>query len=114
MTVGDRVGDGWTFVAAEIVHHHGFARSEGGSEALFGIGREHLRVHRPIDHHGREDPAPAYGSDQGGGLPAAVRDLGDEPAAAPAATMGARHVGLGPGLIDEDQPVGMKLGLLRA
>jgi hypothetical protein len=33
-------------------------------------------------------------------------DLGDQPPAASRATMGARHVGFGPGSVDEDQPVG--------
>ena len=111
---GDHGGDGGAFVAAEVIHHDGVTRPEGGSEALFGVGREHLGIDWSVDHHGREDAAPAHGGNQGGGLPSAVRDLGDEPLAASAATMGPRHVGLGPGLVDEDQLVGRQLRLLCA
>jgi len=39
------------------------------------------------------------------GFPAAVRDLGDEPLAARAAATGPGHVGFGPGLVNEDQPI---------
>ena len=35
--------------------------------------------------------------------PAAVRRLGDQPLASRRAAMGSRHVGLGPGLVDEHQ-----------
>jgi hypothetical protein len=42
-------------------------------------------------------------------LPMAVRRLGVEPLAAPAASMGGRHVGLRPGLIDEHEALGIEL-----
>ena len=41
-----------------------------------------------------------------------VRHLGDQPLAARTPAMGARHVSLGPGLIDEDQPGGVELPLM--
>ena len=51
----------------------------------------------------------------------AVRHLVDKPLAAWCPTMGARHVGLGPGLVDEDQAsgidpplIGMPLGAAAA
>ncbi len=40
-------------------------------------------------------------------MPTAVRHLGEEPLPLPAATVAARHIGLGPGLIDEDQARGV-------
>lgn len=106
VTLGNCLGNGWALVAAEMIEHHDFAWPERGSEALFGVGCEDLGVDRTVDDHGREDLASADGGDQGRGLPAAVRDLGEEALAAWTAAMGSRHVGLGPGLIDEDQLVG--------
>lgn len=114
LALGDRGGDGRAFVATQIIHHDGFAWPEGRGEALFGVGGKHLGVDRPINHHGREHPAPAHGCDQGGGLPAAVRNLGDQPLAARATAMGPCHVGLGPGLVDEDQLVRRQFRLLCA
>jgi hypothetical protein len=111
VAVSDRFVDGRPLVTAEMIDHHDVTWPEGGAEALFGIGCEDLGVHRPVDHHRREDAAAAYGGDQGGGLPATMRDLGDEPLATRAAAMGPRHIGLGPGLVDEDQLVGRQLRL---
>jgi len=54
VTIGDRLGDGCTSMTAEIVHHRGIAWSEGGTEALFGIGRENLGIDGPLDHQGGE------------------------------------------------------------
>jgi hypothetical protein len=41
-----------------------------------------------------------------------VRRLGDEPFAAGTAAVGARHVSLGPGLVDEDQPGRFEIALM--
>jgi hypothetical protein len=40
---------------------------------------------------------------EGHGLPVAVRHLGEEPVAARCPSPERRHVGLGPGFVDEDQ-----------
>lgn len=108
---GNCFGDGCASVTAEMIEHHDLAWPERGSEALFGVGCEDLSVHRTVDDHGREHLVSSDGGDQGRGLPAAVRDLGDEPLAARRAAMGPRHVGLDPGLVDEDQLVGRQLRL---
>ena len=42
----------------------------------------------------------------------AVRDLVDQPPASGAAAVGAGHVGLGPGLVDEHQTAWIKPGLM--
>lgn len=111
VTVGNCFGDGCALVTAEMIDHHDLAWPERGSEALFSVGCEDLGVYGTVDHHGCEDLASADGGDQGGGLPAAVRDLGHKPLAARAAAMGPRHVGFDPGLVDEDQLVGRQLRL---
>jgi hypothetical protein len=53
------------------------------------------------------------GSQEGQRAPVPVRHLGDQPAAAGAAAMAARHVGLGPGLVDKDQSGGVEPALMR-
>lgn len=111
IVIGDRFGDGGALVTAEVIKHHDLAWLESRAEALFGVGCEDLSVDRTVDDHGCEDLAPADGSDQRGGLPAAVRNLGDKPLTALTAAMGPRHVGLGPGLVDEDQLVGWQFRL---
>jgi hypothetical protein len=111
VTLGNCPGYGSALVTAEVIDHHDVTWLERGGEALFGIGGEDIGIHRTVDDHGREDLVPADGGDQGGGLPAAVRDLGDEPMAARATAMGPGHVGLGPGLVDENQLVGRQLRL---
>lgn len=109
--IGNCFGDGCALVTTEMVDHHNLARPESGSEALFGVGCEDLGVDGTVDHHGCEHLVSSYGGDQGRGLPAAVRNFGDEPLAARAAAMGPCHVGLDPGLVDEDQLVGRQLRL---
>jgi hypothetical protein len=42
----------------------------------------------------------------------AMRHAHPKPLAAPAAPVAARHVGRGPGLVDEDQPVGIEVELI--
>ena len=50
--------------------------------------------------------------EEGQRAPVAVRHLGDQPLAARRAAVGAGHVGLGPGLVDEDQAGGIKPPLI--
>jgi len=65
-----------------------------------------------VEHARRVDPIDAQGRDEGQGLPATVRGLLGQasPAPAPAAQRG--HVRLGPGLVDEDEPLGIDASLV--
>jgi hypothetical protein len=54
----------------------------------------------------------AQGRQEGEGPPAAVWGLGNEPLAPETAAVGARQVGLGPGLVDEDQAGRVKPALI--
>ena len=45
----------------------------------------------------------AQSRQEGRCVPLTMRDLGEQPLTARRPAMGARHIGLGPGLIDEDQ-----------
>ena len=51
-------------------------------------------------------------SKEGQRPPAAMQSFGGQPFASRGATVGARHIGLGPGLVDEDQPSGVNLALI--
>ena len=94
---------GLALVAAEIVHDDDVAWAQRGDEDLLDIGSKALAVDRPLEKPWRVDPVMAQGGQEGRGLPAAVRDLGDERSAARRPSPQRRHVGLGPGLVDEDQ-----------
>jgi hypothetical protein len=99
----DGSSDGFTLVTAEIVEDDDVAWPEGGHEDLLDIGEEALAIDGTIDDAGRGEPVVAQGSEEGERAPAAVRRFGDQPLAARRATMATGHVGLGPGLVDEDQ-----------
>src|SRR5512134_3262978 len=74
-----------------------------GRRNLLYIEPEPLAIDRPVDEPGGVDAIVAERREEGHGLPAAVRDLGVEPAAARRPTPERRHVGLRPGLVDEDE-----------
>ena len=78
-----------------------------GHQHLFDIEPEALAVDRAIDEPWRGDAVMAQRGQEGHGLPMAVRHLGAEPVAAPRPSPERRHVGLGPGFVDEDQAGGV-------
>jgi hypothetical protein len=85
---------------------------KGGHQKLLDIGAKAGAVDRPVDDAGSGDAVVAQRRQKGQGAPAAVRHLGDEPRAAAAAPVPAGHVGLGPGLVDEHQALGVKPALM--
>lgn len=104
--------DGFALVAVEIVHDHDIAGFECGDEELRDICKEAFAVDRAIEDTRRVNPVMPQGSEEGHGLPVAVRDFCIEPVSAPAPSAKGRHVGFGPGLIDEDQPRRIKPALI--
>lgn len=107
----DRISHGAAFVAAEV-HDDDVAGREGENEELLDISREELAVDRPIEHTGCVDAVAARRRHEGQRLPLAERSLGDELAATLRPASDRRHVGLGPGLVDEDQPARIKPALI--
>ncbi len=99
-------------MGAEVVHHHHVARGQGRHQELLDIGKEALAVDRPVDHARRGDAIVAQGRQEGQRLPLAARYLGHQPATARRPAMAPRHVGLGPSLVDEDQPFGINPTLI--
>ncbi len=107
----DRPPNGDALVAAEIVDDDDVTRLQGRNEELLDIGKEAAAVDRAVDHARCVDPIDAQRSKEGQGLPMTVRHFGDQPLTARRAPIGARHVGLGPGLIDEDEASGVQAAL---
>jgi hypothetical protein len=90
-------------VGAEVVEDDDVAWLEGGDEELLDIGAKALAVDRAVEQAGRVEAVVAQRGEEGRGFPMAVRNLGDQALAARRPAVAARHVGLGPGLVDEDQ-----------
>ncbi len=111
-SIGLRSGDGLAFVTAQIVHDDDISGGEGGNQELLDVGPETDAVDRPVDDAGRLDPVAAQGGQEGQRVPAAVRHLGNQARPTPRASVAAGHVGLGPGLVDEDQAPGIKPALI--
>ena len=104
---------GSAFVAAEVVGDDNVAAAQRRREELADPGGEGETVDRPVDDAGRDDAVVPQACEEGERLPMSVRDLGQQRRAARAPTAGARHVGLGPGFIHEDQACGIKPVLMR-
>jgi len=69
------------------------------------VSRKRFCVDRTVKHPGRIDPVMAQGSDKGHGIPIPVRRKPLQPLAFLCPATQGRHVGLGPGFVDEDQTV---------
>jgi len=98
--------NGLSFMTAEIVHDDDVAGSQGWDEKLLDIDLKRLAVDRAVEEPWGVDAIMAERGEEGHGLPAAIGDLGPEPRAARRPSPERRHVGLGPGLIEEDQAAG--------
>jgi hypothetical protein len=108
----DQLSNGLPFVRAQIVHDDDISGAQGGDEELLDVSAETDAVDRPIDDAGRVDPVAAQGRQEGQCASATVRHLGDQARAAQRAPAAAGHVGLGPGLVDEDQAPWVKPALI--
>ena len=107
----DHLPDGGRLVGAKIIHDDNIAGLERGDELLFDIGAEALAVDGPVEDARGGEAVAAQRAQKGQRAPAAVWGKGAQPLAfwSPAAQR--RHVGLDPGLIDENQAPGFEVGL---
>src|SRR5229473_6865472 len=101
----DELAHGFAFVAAEIVHDHDITRAKRWEEDLLHVETKAVAIDRTFEKPWRIDPVVAQCRQKGHGLPAAVWNLGGEPAATWRPSAQRSHVGPGPGLVDEDQPL---------
>jgi hypothetical protein len=104
--------DGFALVTAEIIDDDDIAGSQRRHQDLLDIGEEAAAIDRPIDDARRIDPIGAQSGEESERSPVAVRCLGDQPLASGAPSVGARHIGLGPGLVDKDEACGVKPTLI--
>ena len=100
-------------VAGEVIGNDQVAGPQGRREHLLDIDAEAVSVHWPIEQPRRLDAVTAQRRDEGHRVPVSVWHLAAQacPAWPPAAQR--RHVGLGPGLVDKDQAVGVNPRLIR-
>ena len=84
-----------------------------GHENLLDIEVEALAVDRAVDEPRRGDAIMAQGGQEGHGLPVAMRHLGLDALSDRRPAPERRHVGLGPGLVDEHQAGGVDAALIQ-
>jgi hypothetical protein len=94
-------------VRAEIVHDDDVAGRKRRDEDLVEVEPEGLAIDRPVEQPWRLDPVVPQGGQEGHGLPAAMGHLGRQALAARRPAPQRSHVGLGPGLVDEDEAGGI-------
>jgi hypothetical protein len=107
----DHLPDGGRLVGTEIVHDDDVARLEHGHELLLDIGSEALAVDRPVEDARCSQPIAAQRAKEGQRAPMTMRSQAAQALALRPPASQRRHVGLDPGLVDEDQPPRIETGL---
>ena len=82
-----------------------------GDELLLDIGAEALAVDRPVEDARRGKPVAAQRAEEGQRAPVAMRGEAAQALASRPPAAQRSHVGLDPGLVDEDQPPRIEAGL---
>jgi len=108
---GAGLAHGRRLVRGQIVHDDDVARREGRHQHPLDIGQEGGAVHGAVEQHGRGHALEPERADEGGRLPVAVRHRRPAALAARRAAITAGHLGRGAGLVDEDQPLRLQIGL---
>jgi hypothetical protein len=98
-------------VAAEVVHDHDVAWAQRRDQHLPDVGEEAVAVDRPVDDHGRVHAGEPETGDEGGGAPMAMGNADAQALAPRCAAAKACHLGVQPGLVDEDQAFGIQIRL---
>jgi hypothetical protein len=112
--IPDRLAHRLSFMRAEIVEDHDVARLQRRREELIDIGAEALAVDGSIEQARRVDAVVAQGGEESRGLPLALRDLVDKALSFRRLAAKPCHIGLRPGLIDEDEARGVDEPLIGA
>ena len=111
-SAADRLADGGPFVTAQIIHDDDVAGRERRHQELLDILSKALAVDRLVEHAGSVDPITAERRQEGHRAPMAIRYFGMEPLTDRRPAAQRRHVGLGPGLVDEDEASRIKPALI--
>jgi len=100
-------------VAAKIVENDDVARRQCRNQAALHPEREGVAIDRAIEDEGRDDPVASQPGEEGERFPMPMRNPGEQGLASGRPAPRAGHVGFHPGLIDKDEPRGIKLVLMR-
>ena len=90
-------------MAGKIVDDDDIARLQSGRQNLLDIGKKAAAIDGTVDDARRIDSIAAQGGKEGHCPPVTIGRFGEQPFPSGAPAVGARHVGLGPGLVDKDQ-----------
>jgi hypothetical protein len=107
----DHLPDGRRLMTSQIIHDDDVAGLQNGDELLLDISAEALAVDWPVEDTRCREPIPAQRSKEGQRAPMAVRSQAAKPLAPRPPASQRSHVGLDPGLIDEDQALRIETGL---
>lgn len=107
----DHLPDGCRLVGAEIVHHDDVAGPEHRYELLLDIGAEALAVDWPVEDTRSRETVAAQSAKEGQRAPVAMRSQAAQAFAFLSPAAQRRHIGLDPGLVDENQPARVEAGL---
>lgn len=100
------------FVTAEIVHDDNVARLERRDEELLDIGLEAFAIDGAIKDAWRIDPVVPQGGNECERSPMPMRRVPAQALPSRSPAVGADHVGLGPGFVDEDETARINLSLM--
>jgi len=101
-------------VAAEIVHDNDVVRLQRRQQDLLDIGAEALSVDWPVEQAGSGKAVMAQCTEEGHRAPVTVGCKAAKAVSFWRPSTQWRHVGLDPGLVDEDQTLRIKTGLPRS
>ena len=99
-------------MAGQIVHNDDVALSQFRGQNALDVSLEGAAVDRAVEDEGRDHASRRQGGDEGRRFPVAVGDADAQSFAAAATAVRSGHVGRGPGLIDEDETLGIEIELL--
>ena len=98
-------------MAAEIVQDDDVSFPKGRQEQLLDIGAEALAVDRAVEDAGCGDAVPAQCAEEGQSPPSSLRSEATQALALRGPAAQRDHIGLDPGLVDEDQALRIEAGL---
>src|SRR5690606_23407670 len=107
----DGLPDAGGLVGRQVVKDDDVAWPEDRGQDLLDISEEGGPGHRSIDGHGRYYAVEGEAADEGRCLPMAVRHRGSATLAPERAAVHSRHLGRGPAFVDEDEALGVEVGL---